>query len=521
MIAYHAITQRLLDIESAFPVQDLSYRGIRVWPLLRQRLASQMFWNSCEMDLGHSLELHDAFIEARSRLQPDAGVDAQIHQLEKALTGIGSVNLPPLPGGVVFCTMGFEYVMLRNGQYFNRFADPVKEQLEALGIASLDLECGFQGKVYEPKQFRTLNVEQVVSISGSLASLKVVAGRAGDVQGIRPLLELLRDTGCPSELDYASFLSDCSLLHELSRVFGMLLGRLGPRLGVVVCYYNVVSMAFLHACHSLGIPSLELQHSVISEWDWNWSHFASMPAAGYSILPDRFWSWSDDVSRMLATHLPQDAPKLRPVTGVNLWVDAWRKRDGHSIPDDVLALRGRKKTILYTPPIGDERMTGELFPPEFMEAVRLSPPGWQWIVRVHYKTSPRAMAVYKAHLAALGSRASVHLGPEYQLYDLFSIADVHVSQTSTTILEAEAFGVPTIIISPAGAEWFATEIAAGRFAFAATAQELLVAMAGNRRDAVGPPAIRTDPRVAGGVLRTVFDMPAPAAVPTAGAGLGL
>lgn len=47
------------------------------------------------------------------------------------------------------------------------------------------------------------------------------------------------------------------------------------------------------------------------------------------------------------------------------------------------------------------------------------------------------------------------------LYALLRHSDVHVTHSSSTVIEAEVFGVPSVIFSAYGAEFFPEQIAAG------------------------------------------------------------
>ena len=51
------------------------------------------------------------------------------------------------------------------------------------------------------------------------------------------------------------------------------------------------------------------------------------------------------------------------------------------------------------------------------------------------------------------------------LHALLTVVDLHATQSSATVREAEQLGVPSVVLSELGAGFFATSIAAGNAAF--------------------------------------------------------
>jgi hypothetical protein len=67
--------------------------------------------------------------------------------------------------------------------------------------------------------------------------------------------------------------------------------------------------------------------------------------------------------------------------------------------------------------------------------------------------------------------------------------DVHLTHSSSTVLEAEAFGLPSIIFSEHGAELYPEQVSSGSAVVACTALEILNAMEsleGGNRGRRGP-----------------------------------
>ncbi|WP_319549674.1 hypothetical protein [Desulfogranum marinum] len=68
--------------------------------------------------------------------------------------------------------------------------------------------------------------------------------------------------------------------------FEKLLKKIKPKLGVVVIAYQCPE--FIEACRMFGIPVLEIQHGVISNYHFGYHQNVSMPTLYY---PDHLWLW--------------------------------------------------------------------------------------------------------------------------------------------------------------------------------------------------------------------------------------
>jgi hypothetical protein len=62
---------------------------------------------------------------------------------------------------------------------------------------------------------------------------------------------------------------------------------------------------------------------------------------------------------------------------------------------------------------------------------------------------------------------------ELPLYALLRRADLHVTQVSTVVIEAQQFGVPSVMTAPSAAELFPEQLATGWMLLAETGEEIL------------------------------------------------
>lgn len=76
---------------------------------------------------------------------------------------------------------------------------------------------------------------------------------------------------------------------------------------VTYCYYGVLGFGAALACRSLGIPFFDMQHGSAGEhhhcYDW-----PGMPAGGYNTLPTHFLCWSEVECKAIARHATRLGP---------------------------------------------------------------------------------------------------------------------------------------------------------------------------------------------------------------------
>jgi MoaA/NifB/PqqE/SkfB family radical SAM enzyme/predicted SAM-dependent methyltransferase len=115
------------------------------------------------------------------------------------------------------------------------------------------------------------------------------------------------------------------------------------------------------------------------------------------------------------------------------------------------------------------------------------------------------MEQIRAHLGARAGGVEVHRSSEIQLYELLERVDYHVSQTCTTVIEAEEFGVPNIIVGEEGARWYAEEIEKGYYLHAEAPIVLIEMMTGGALPVPRPaPLLQTDSEAAWSKLQQLL-----------------
>ena len=482
-------------IEAEIPVDGWTVRGIRVWPLVRLRLAWHLHHLAFpELAAAEGVTLRRAARTVAHSLGaiPRAAWDDLRHGAR--LDG---------PVDAVFLNQAKVRTLVR-GRWYDRLCDPIVEQLAARGRRSLSLELAHGDAYRLPRHGRSVFVQYRLYPRYVVGAARHAWREARDswrghrdeqLSGWDDYLEALRPYARSHGLPLprrAVLRAELEDLLAMADWFEARLRRLRPALGLVICWYSLRSQAFLLACRRLGVLPVDVQHGVQGAAHRAYARWQRVPPAGYELLPEVYWCWSKEEAATIAdwsTGTPH-----RPLVGGNPFVEVWKRGEADFVAhydERIRALKERHPArrhvlvTLQTEALHDMR--------DLQEAIRLSPPDWFWWIRLHQDMVPEQERI-RAFLREIGANARLTEMDEATRLPLFAWmrhVDVHATMYSTCVLEGLAFGVPSVVTHPYGEEFFPAQVRAGwaRPAYEPPAViEALEAQAGRRASLVATQA---------------------------------
>jgi hypothetical protein len=192
-----------------------------------------------------------------------------------------------------------------------------------------------------------------------------------------------------------------------------------------------------------------------------------------------FWSW-DGESAAAINRWALEAPRRHvAIVGGDPWREMWTSGGGE------LARRVDAQVGRHLREAGGERNVlvtlssqGEVVPPAVVEAMRSSPAGWKYWLRLHPVNQSERRTAALARLGVLGvDPGSLEFATETPLHALLRRMDGHVSAgLSTVITEAAALGVPSVACGREATDFYRPELSSGMLAVVTTGPELLEAL---------------------------------------------
>jgi hypothetical protein len=252
-------------------------------------------------------------------------------------------------------------------------------------------------------------------------------------------------------------------VRAIARVHARRLRSSRARLAFMVGYYGVEGMGFVLACRTRGIPVVDIQHGVQGELHPAYAGWR-LPIDGrmHPLLPDRFWVWSDWERVVIARWA--DGTGHAATVGGNPWLDVWG--DGPIWPGAAdaraaaralrLQAQGRP-VVLVTLQYG--LVDGDQLDP-LVDLVRTVGTRFVFWARLHPLMLDRRESV-RARLAQAGATVELDACTDLPLHAVLPQADVHLTHSSSTAIEAAQFNLRTVLTSDYGAELFTPLIDAG------------------------------------------------------------
>ncbi len=475
----------LAEVESRFAVGAWSVDGLPIWPLARLR------WFFAEWARHYASGMRRSpATAAAGRLKTlcagaAAARDANRKDPAARLPVSARCDVVLLSDGVSFTRIAERWV--------ERFCDPLAALLQRRGLLTALWTPLHDYRI--PREAASAFIQPALDRANLSGALRA---RLGGVRLQLPdhsaVLQALGMHGFDSvALRTAALATYGARVQTLAGRYRAMLERSGARLAFVVSYYNIEGMAFVLACRQLGITVVDLQHGVQGALHPAYAALPK-PASGacHALVPDGFWVWSRWEREVIEAW--SEGTGHGVIVGGNPWLRVWRDPDERwpGVADArarAAALReraGPAPVVLVTLQYGLD--AGEQLEP-LAQLLRLAGNRLAFWVRLHPMMLQRRDEVH-ARLAGAG-RCDIDEPTDLPLYALLSQAAVHLTHSSSTVIEAAQFGLRSVITSLFGEElyaplydagWAQTEIAG--------ANALLARLAGL---AASAPRIGTEP----------------------------
>jgi len=433
-------------LERRIPVEDWRIEGLRLWPIVRIDLAFRCTGTSASpgslpRPLGRMVS------EARGCLRHVRAAWSDRHLRQAA---------PPGGCPVLLLSDGYSFACL-HGRYYERFCDPIRDHLRDQGLANHFLTPAVPlVPRHSPSELigmrlrwlwlRNILVSRLASSVASLPGFDDFQNAVRATTGVVYPQRRIERAG--------------RLVRAYADLFRSHLDRIRPKVAFLVSYYNPEGFGFNLACREAGIPSVDLQHGVQGDLHPAYGRWEKTPHDGWEVLPSYFWCWSE-VEHAAIHRWSATCATHRPLIGGNLLLDRARAQVGPFPPLPVAAVPGGDvRTVLVTlqPGFdgqGELALIRETIGLACAEGLRFT-----WWIRLHPCMGGQETRI-RAALASDKGAIEVDMPSSVPLYSLLPYVDVHLTHSSSTVIEAEAFGIGSVLFSDYGRELFAKQFASG------------------------------------------------------------
>lgn len=446
----------LAALEHEFPVCHWTVGNIPIWPLIRLRWFFHQWAQS--RATSDSSYVGDGGTAASLRVMltgAAAWVSARREDRLGEDHGAQHRDIVLLSDGLSFARIGKHWL--------ERFCDPLIYVAEKKGLRTalwtpLHL-------YHRPRHSRSSWIQPALDRRTLLGALRArLAPYPADLPRVDDVCRWLVNRGltCAS-VSRVKVTSDGARLIALARDYCKRLSSAKPRLAFIVSYYSLEGMAFVLACGQVGVPVVDIQHGVQGEFHPAYAAWPTRIALGrHPLIPDYFWVWSEWEQNVIREW--SSGSVHRPIVGGNPWHFYWREQEGQPQFEDLIREVGALRRLAQGRPVVLVTLQFGLKLSEQLEPLAallgLAKDRFAFWVRLHPAMLERRDEV-RTLLTRSGTSFELDRSSDLPLQALLPNADIHLTHSSSAVIEAAQFGVKSVITSEYGAELFAPVLESG------------------------------------------------------------
>lgn len=461
-------------VEKEFPVYKISYKGLKIWPIIRwlhtyQRKISYTKTKRKEKKKGVLNKTKQNIYTATNFIQ-----NAYWHPVKSRLfdnQGYDSLNKKGVDILAIIKNRDRnEYV---ENKYFCRFIDSfshfTKNNKYKIKTIEFSLVVPFKIPRYRPSNV----ISSVLANAFFKSLLTRFATKKEDFYYLDEYLDYLEqlDIEVDFNINKKIILTEINKIFCYEEVFQKILQKSKPKVAIFSCYYNPAAFAYILACNKLNIQTIDIQHGQQGDYHLMYTHWNNMPKEGYGLLPTHFWMWgnkSADRIRIWA----EKTQRHHVIVGGNPWVTFCSQYDVNITKADknafeqVTARKSRKILIAM-------QYVEDFYNSCLIQAMKETNDSFIWLIRMHPRMRHQSKEVESFLKINNCKNYEFDYANNLPVYFLFKNVDIQVTFWSTVAYEALAFGVHTILIHSNGYDAMKDYVDSNIFKYTEDSKELI------------------------------------------------
>lgn len=427
------IMKLALATEGQYNVSVWQIEGVHIWPIVKHTA----FFGYKDMN------------DSQSKSKRISKIANKLWSLcKKRVSMFNKKNISELQqSDILFCGANAYYVSSLDKKRINKFFEPIKDCLKYSFI-----EINYSSSNFPNLASPVFNIYQLKFKKESESREEILFNHLKELlQTDNNLLKLFEEITKILDIDIIDFKKRFSkYLHTILVWKGkwiQVVEQTQPKVGMVLCYYDMCMYGLVLALKDKGIPSVDMQHG---------GQGVGHPAYSYSeklnqdlnLLPDFFWVW-DEVSQSNIEKWTKNI-STKTILGGNPWIRYFAEQK------TIDPIFPNRKLILCTLPA--DKSYYNLMPDYLLEALKKANSEYIFGFRFHPKTTGYGKQQFEKLINDndLTSKVDLKLSNQLPLPYLFANAWGHISVGSIgSIAEAAIIGVKrNIILDSIGQQYY-------------------------------------------------------------------
>jgi hypothetical protein len=463
------------EIEERFDVQNWMVEGMHIWPILRINLAFQL----------------DSFVVKQSNVKFGQSIKAAVKKGTKIPLGLIKHMLANFVDyknndhfkrevDALFITYPSTRRIFSKNGWFDIYCDPFIDLFTRHKIDSAVLEYSPDFNYKIPRFNKSIFIQPKLTFLSYLNGLtsKKIQISSKNMDDLKLFFDYLISRKMEAYIPDLFFVRlRTGYIRKLANYLKRIFVKMKPSMVLGSNYYGCVEMAASFACRELGITSVDIQHGIQGDFHAAYGRWNKVPGEGYELLPDLFWNWSNEDKKTISKWNTDVKIHHQSIVGGNLLLDFFSKKDNDIIKEYDSKIQNIIKDIKKKIHILISLQTGRGFLELYRDALKESPQHFFWWIRFHPLMTnaerKKAFDIIKTIKTIKKKNVNIEEASNLPLYLILRKMDIHVTENSTIVREAEQFGVPSVITHPSGRSFFQKQIRSGIAVFAESSQNLI------------------------------------------------
>lgn len=481
MSKYLKINQIINQVEKLFPVHTWKVNGLDAWVLIRLQLGWDLLehFNQIEQkeNKDNKVASTSSITQEQSSLpnknkSSSTAILQKITKKLKRYLGLGIYYVRFYQEAFFYKYFAIKQIQRKakylffvpnssvcqiNDAWFNQFADPListitkKKQTDYVVLETTNNV----GSKYPKFHKNYYNFEKLIAYHLYKYSTKNKSVQLHNYEEFLLFLKTIFKTDSVQLLKTEQMMLRLENIERLSLFFQNIIEKNKTECAFLICYYWDWAMALIHACHQKGIKTIEMQHGSQENW-FPYTKWLNVPENGYDMLPDYFWCWTKGETRQI-NHWAKPTGRHLAFEGGHAWLSFFKTQNfiqnAYKQQHEQLAKvkKAGKRIILYTgQPLNDRFLDEEL-----INIIKETAGDCIWWLRVHPRLLDKIDTfLHEVKEAGIGHLVEITDASFLPLPLLLQYTDVHITQESSSVIEAYLCNVPSIIMSKNGSVFY-------------------------------------------------------------------
>lgn len=271
------------------------------------------------------------------------------------------------------------------------------------------------------------------------------------------------------EINFIEIQNIVNRLLAIKQYYLKILINTRVKLILISDWRNTMQMALVMAAKQLGIKCIEIHHGYYGQKYFTHFGWIKEPKEQYECRPNYYWCWTEKSALTLNGELKHGRAIYGGIPFVLAWNNNIKNRLGNIDIDLEKRIPLASKVVLVTL---SNIVNKDKYPPWLIELVKETNGRYYWIFRKHIADNLSAQDEICREIEQY-SNAEWHDSYQVPLFQVLELSDVHITYDSSTVIEAGAMGIGSIILAEYARYRFEEQISTGMVSYINSKEDII------------------------------------------------